>query len=67
MPSYFSKYQVIPIIAKSSGEDLTELAALVDKHQIQVPIDAEFPLKNAAAAHDYSQSGRVKGKLVLRM
>ena len=64
---YFSKYRVIPIITKSSGEDLSELAALVDKHQIQVPIDAEFPLKNAAAAHDYSQSGRVKGKLILRI
>lgn len=64
---YFSKRRVIPIITKSSGEDLAQLADLVDKHQIQVPIDAEFPLKNAAAAHDYSESGRVSGKLVLRM
>jgi NADPH:quinone reductase-like Zn-dependent oxidoreductase len=67
MLPYFSKYRVIPILAKSSGEDLITLVNLVDKYQIKVPIDAEFPLKNAAAAHDYSQSGRVKGKLVLRM
>jgi len=64
---YFSNHRVIPILTKSSGEDLAELVALVDKHQIQVPIDAEFPLKNTAAAHDYSETGRVKGKLVLRI
>jgi NADPH:quinone reductase-like Zn-dependent oxidoreductase len=64
---YFSPRRVIPILTKSSGEDLAALTNLVDKHQILIPIDAEFPLKNAAAAHDYSQTGRVKGKLVLRM
>jgi NADPH:quinone reductase-like Zn-dependent oxidoreductase len=64
---YFSARRVVPIITKPSGEDLAVLATLVDKYQIKIPIDAAFPLKNAAAAHDYSETGRVKGKLVLRM
>lgn len=64
---YFSKRRVLPIITKNSGEDLAALGVLVDKYQLQVPIDSEFPLKNAAAAHDYSETGRVKGKIVLRI
>jgi NADPH:quinone reductase-like Zn-dependent oxidoreductase len=65
--SYFSKRQVVPIMTKNSGEDLKTLAKMIDNHQFQVPIDAEFPLKNAAAAHDYSETNRVKGKLILRI
>jgi len=64
---YLSKRKVIPIMTKNSGEDLKNLAKMIDNHQFKIPIDAEFPLKNAAAAHDYSETGRVKGKLVLRV
>jgi NADPH:quinone reductase-like Zn-dependent oxidoreductase len=64
---YFTNKKVVPIITKNSGEDLKNLAKMIDNHQFQIPIDAEFPLKNAAAAHDYSETGRVKGKLVLRV
>ena len=64
---YFSKRQVVPIMTKNSGEDLKNLAKMIDNHQFKIPIDAEFPLRNAAAAHDYSETGRVKGKLVLRV
>lgn len=64
---YLSNRKVVPIMTKNSGEDLKILAKMIDNHQFQIPIDAAFPLKNAAAAHDYSETGRVKGKLVLRV
>jgi NADPH:quinone reductase-like Zn-dependent oxidoreductase len=64
---YFSARRVIPIMTKSSGEDLAELGELVDKFEMKIPIEKEFPLKEVAKAHEYSQSERVRGKLILKM
>lgn len=64
---FFSARRVIPIMTKPSGEDLAELSVLVDKFKMEIPIDREFSLKDVAKAHEYSQSERVRGKLVLKM
>lgn len=64
---FFSARRVIPIMTKPSGEDLAELSILVDKFKMEIPIDREFSLKDVAKAHEYSQSERVRGKLVLKM
>ncbi|AXB41210.1 NADP-dependent oxidoreductase [Amycolatopsis albispora] len=40
-------------------------AALADEGRLRVPVAAEFPLAEAAAAHELSESRRAGGKIVL--
>ena len=44
---------------------LAVAAHLVDRRRFTVPIDAVFPLSEAAAAHERSASGHSRGKIVL--
>ena len=44
---------------------LEQLAGLVDSGKIRPVIGAEFALKHARQAHELSQSGRARGKIVL--
>lgn len=46
---------------------LNELAALVDSGQLHPVIAAEFALEDVKLAHALSESGRAKGKIVLRV
>jgi len=46
---------------------LAELAALIDAGRLTVAIDSEFPLADAAAAHQRSETGRARGKVILRV
>lgn len=48
-----------------SAEDLADIAALVDCGALRVHVDRTFALSEAASAHELSESGRVRGKLVL--
>jgi NADPH:quinone reductase-like Zn-dependent oxidoreductase len=51
----------------SNGARLQEIAELINKRKIHVIIDKEFPLEKAKEAHEYSQSGKVSGKIVLNV
>jgi NADPH:quinone reductase-like Zn-dependent oxidoreductase len=52
--------------AVAAGADtLAELAALVDKGELDVPIAATFPLDDVRAAFERLASGHVRGKIVL--
>ena len=53
------------ILVHRSGEQMAELARLFDAGQLNVHLDAVFPLKDAAQAHKLSEGGRVRGKIVL--
>jgi NADPH:quinone reductase-like Zn-dependent oxidoreductase len=55
------------IVAKPTTEDLTLLARLVDQGRVRPVIQEVFPLEEAGRAHDLSETGRVRGKLVLRV
>ncbi|MGW4690610.1 NADP-dependent oxidoreductase [Streptomyces sp. NPDC004244] len=44
---------------------LTDFAALIDGHGIRPTISETFPLTEAAKAHELSETGRVRGKIVL--
>ncbi|KAF0814352.1 Zinc-type alcohol dehydrogenase-like protein [Andreprevotia sp. IGB-42] len=44
---------------------LAELAALVDNGHLRPVVGAEFALKDLAAAHEYSESGRAIGKIAI--
>lgn len=50
-----------------SAADLEELAGLVESGVLRVVVDQVFPLEHAAKAHELSETGRVSGKIVLRL
>ena len=57
-----SNYMVQP----SRGQ-LAQIGKLIDEGHVRVLIDSVFPLSDARAAHDKSQTGRAKGKIVLEV
>lgn len=46
---------------------LTEIAKLIDAGQVKPIVDAVLPLERAAEAHELSQSGHTRGKIVLQV
>ena len=50
-----------------SGEQLAQIGQLVEQGIIKPLIDRTFSLDEAQAALDYSQSGRAKGKIVVKV
>ena len=55
------------LFMRASGEQLAEITALVDAGVIRPVIDRVFDFADTAAALDYVNSGRVKGKVVVTM
>jgi len=55
------------VIKRCDGEQLTEIARLVDAGAIVPTIDRVFPLSEVGAAHTLSESSRARGKLVLHV
>lgn len=54
------------IFMKSNGEQLERIADLVNKGFIKPVVDKVFPLSEASAALRYSESGRARGKIIIR-
>ncbi len=54
-------------MVQPSSAQLGEIATLIDDGKVRVLIDSVFPLSEARAAHDKSQTGRAKGKIVLEV
>jgi NADPH:quinone reductase-like Zn-dependent oxidoreductase len=50
----------------NTGE-LSEIARLVDSGKVMVAVDSVLPLSEAARAHELSQTGHARGKLVLKV
>jgi NADPH:quinone reductase-like Zn-dependent oxidoreductase len=50
-----------------SGEELSELARLVDAGVIKVIVDSVYPFDRIADAMAKLESGRAKGKIVVTM
>jgi NADPH:quinone reductase-like Zn-dependent oxidoreductase len=51
----------------SNGARLRDIRELIDAGMVKVMIEKEFPLKEAKAAHQLSQTGHVSGKIILRV
>ena len=49
------------------GEELAQIAALIDSGDVKVVLDRIIPLSEARRAHELSQNGHVHGKIVLRV
>ena len=50
-----------------NGNELAEIAALIDSGNLKVVLDRILPLSEARRAHELSQSGHGRGKIVLRV
>lgn len=50
-----------------SREQLEELTALIDTGKLKIIIDSVYPLAEIVAAHEKSESGRARGKIVLQV
>lgn len=55
------------ILARPDGAQLAQIAKLVDAGHVGPLIDTVFPLEEARRAHELSQKGHARGKIVLRV
>ena len=53
--------------ARPNGQELVEIAKIVDAGKLAPVIDRILPLSEARRAHELSQSGHTRGKIVLRV
>jgi len=52
--------------AHPSSSDLTEIARLIDSGKVRTVVETVLPLAEARRAHELSQSGHARGKIVLK-
>jgi NADPH:quinone reductase-like Zn-dependent oxidoreductase len=57
----------IPFLVEPDGHALTEIAALIDAGKVHVEVEQMYPLSEIKAAHERQESGRTRGKLVVRI
>jgi NADPH:quinone reductase-like Zn-dependent oxidoreductase len=55
------------VLARGRSADLELLGRMADQGQLRPVIDRVLPLDQAKAAHDYSETERARGKIVLRV
>jgi NADPH:quinone reductase-like Zn-dependent oxidoreductase len=55
------------VFVRPDGEQLEELGELAEAGRLSVELAEVLPLEQAARAHELSESGHVRGKLVLRV
>jgi alcohol dehydrogenase len=55
------------LFMKSSGMQLGEITRLIDSRVIRPVVDRVFPFESTNEAMDYVESGRAKGKVVIKV
>jgi NADPH:quinone reductase-like Zn-dependent oxidoreductase len=55
------------VLVHPDTAQLTEIAALIDAGELKPSVAAVLPLAEAARAHELSQTGHVRGKIVLQV
>jgi len=55
------------LFMKPSGEQLRTIANLIETDKIKPIIDRVFPFEDAQKAMEYAESGRAKGKIILKI
>jgi NADPH2:quinone reductase len=68
-PPTYRERDVLPsyVFVRPNGEELDDLARLYDEGRLVVELQEVLPLEEAARAHELSEAGHVRGKLVLRV
>lgn len=56
-----------PVVRTPSGENLDKITALIEQGAIKAVIDRVYPLEEIEQAHQYSETGRARGKIVIRV
>ena len=62
-----SKVSYSFLFMKANGGQLREISALIDSGAIRPVVDRVFPFESTSAAMDYDETGRAKGKVVIKM
>ncbi len=57
----------VRVLVRADQAQLTEITSLIDSGVLRPTIGGVFPLENVQEAHQQSETGRVRGKLVLEM
>jgi NADPH:quinone reductase-like Zn-dependent oxidoreductase len=65
--SPFSSQELSMLLAELRTDDLEDLADLVAEGKVTPVLDYSFPLAEAADAIRYSETGRARGKILIRM
>lgn len=52
---------------KPNGAQLAEIKNLVEQGKIRVIIDSVFPLSDVQKALEHSESGRTRGKIIIKI
>jgi alcohol dehydrogenase len=52
-------------LVRPNGQQMTEIAKLLESGKVKVIIDKKLPLEEAAEAHRYMEEGHARGKVVL--
>ncbi|TJZ60615.1 NADP-dependent oxidoreductase [Sphingobacterium olei] len=55
------------LFMKANGTQLAEIATLIEKNEIRPVIDKAFPFEQTNEALEYVESGRAKGKVVIKV
>ncbi len=68
-PGMAAKYGVraTGFMAEPNGRELGEIARLVDEGKVKPEVTKVFPLKDVAKAQELSETGHVRGKIVLKV
>jgi NADPH:quinone reductase-like Zn-dependent oxidoreductase len=59
--------RLAPVLVEPDGHGLEALAGLAGTGQLRVEIETVLPLAQAAKAHEISERGRTRGKIVLKV
>ena len=52
---------------RANGGQLREISALIDSGAIRPVVDQVFPFESTREAMDYVETGRAKGKVIIKM
>lgn len=67
LASLFSGQRFRGLVATENHQDLEALVALIEAGKVKAAVDRAFPLAEAPAAIQYLRTGRVRGKVVVRV
>lgn len=61
------RHRFKPVLKDSSGEDLAAIGKLIEEGKVRPIVDKTFPLEDVPKAHEYSETGRARGKIVIQV
>ncbi len=67
LQSLFADQELLLILAELRREDLAQLASMVGAGTVQPVIDYVFPFDETADAIRYSETGRARGKIIIKL